>query len=816
MNEVPNDGDVLNNKVEEEITQQQEDSTPPVDNSNENNNTLPVISVTRATIPNELDLLSRRVMSQTYDSAFTLDFSAYDKLNGLNVQNLNIYKNKSHILHDITCFFPSGQLTAIVGPSGCGKTTFLDVLSQRVKLRGKGNSGSITFKGKKLNKKLFQKSGGYVYQEDILLTTDTIHECLLESALLKTKFGPKGFLQNYREKKERVEQLENDMGLSQAKNVKIGDTLNKAASGGQKRRVSISIQLLNNPEILLLDEYSSGLDSYNSLLIGKALRKLAHEQGKTIISTIHQPSSELFALFDNVLVLAFGKIIYFGPIKCLKEFLLSVGFPLPKNTNPCDWLINIISNPHIELASKRPVVRPIISESSSPISTSSDSNPTPSSTAFDNNLAVPSPTTKKLNASNSLLDIKSKLNLLQGSDKEKHLSIGFLGKEKEDLEQRIETIVSYYSTHYTEKHVFLPSDHRKDSTAPSEGTSTTTPIASKKKKNYFKKFVYFMYNTIVKLLILMFRFIRTTWRDPLIFWSEFVQVLFSGVFAGLLYFQLKNDQQGIIDRISAFYFLLSTASYIPAESVVSVFPHQRSLFIREREANLYGTLLYYVAYSIVHTITEMLFPTIMLLGAYWITGFTNSPEAFFLQLIILIIVQWLCESIGLLAGALLRSVDMGNLIVGVILIVWFCFSGYLIRSEQVGPWFYPLAYTSIFRYSLHAMAQCEFENLKFTCPMINNVRNNVPLLCNFKNETYFNVTSNYQVPLNNYTTEICNSLDWNRTLDIITPTVCISDGKAALSYYFPNFPLWGNFVVLLGMLVVYRILIYLALRFKRW
>ena len=100
------------------------------------------------------------------------------------LENIGFKRKKKQILSDISCTIPSGQLTMIIGGSGGGKSSLLDIISKRVR---KGCSGTITFKGQPLTKKLFHKQGGYVYQDDILLSTDTIHEILLESSLLKYK-----------------------------------------------------------------------------------------------------------------------------------------------------------------------------------------------------------------------------------------------------------------------------------------------------------------------------------------------------------------------------------------------------------------------------------------------------------------------------------------------------------------------------------------------------------------------------------------------------------------------------------------------------
>ncbi|KAL9652984.1 hypothetical protein ABK040_015499 [Willaertia magna] len=757
---------------------------------------------------------------------------------GVFVKNVTYQVKKNKILDDITCFFPQGEVTAILGPSGCGKSTLLDIISQRISINNSDSSGMVSYSGKILTKQRFQQIGGYVYQEDILLSTDTVHECLLEASLLKSNYGNKSFYQVYKERKERVKVLKQEMGLTVCENVRIGDSGQKAASGGQKRRVSISIQLINDPQILLLDEITTGLDSFSSYQIGKILRSLAHDKKKTIISTIHQPSSELFALFDNVLVLHSGKLVFFGPVKALKEYMTAINYPIPDSTNPADWLLNIISNPYLTTSeeeedgysssedeavshySQHDTNSIVLTENNSPSSyiyniNNNNNNNFESSGIINKALPViPNIST------NNYLKRDSIVPMINQTSKEITMTAAG-GDETQVIMNRIEHLADFYRKNYTEKERFLPSMSapiRKESTY-TPGTLSGGYQSQSKLKLACTRFYNYFYTFCAKTLILMFRFLRTTWRDPLIFYSEMAQAIIIGLFTGLLYFRLGLDQQGIQDRLAAFFFLLTAASYIPTTSVISVFPLQRALFTREREANLYGPLLYYLAYSIVHMLIEMIFPLIMLLCAYWLIGFDNMADKFFIQLVIFVLIQLLSESLGLLVGALSRSVDFANIVVGVIITIWYCFSGYLIRNDQIGYWFYPFAVTSIFRYSLHAMSQAEFSGQTFSCPSVSKVLDvyNVTTLCNFKNETYLTLPdTNMDVRLNNYTNDICNSIDWNRTMNAISPSVCLTNGDDILKYYFPNFPLYGNILILILMLILYRIAIYLALRFKRW
>ena len=144
-------------------------------------------------------------------------------------------------------------------------------------------------------------------QEDILTWTLTVQEAVYYSAQLQLPNSmPKV------EKKERAERTIREMGLQDSVNTRIGGWGSKGLSGGQKRRVSICMEMLTRPKLLFLDEPTSGLDSAASYYIMSRIVKLAQQDGMTVIASIHQPSSEVFDLFHNLCLLSLGRTVYFG------------------------------------------------------------------------------------------------------------------------------------------------------------------------------------------------------------------------------------------------------------------------------------------------------------------------------------------------------------------------------------------------------------------------------------------------------------------------------------------------------------------------
>lgn len=151
-------------------------------------------------------------------------------------------------------------------------------------------------------------------QDDTLTWTLTVREAVFYSAQLQL---PKSM--SISEKKERSETTIREMGLQDSMDTRIGGWGSKGLSGGQKRRVSICIEILTRPKLLFLDEPTSGLDSAASYFVMRRIVDLAQQNGMTIIASIHQPSSEVFELFPNLCLLSSGRTIYFGPSHCANE-----------------------------------------------------------------------------------------------------------------------------------------------------------------------------------------------------------------------------------------------------------------------------------------------------------------------------------------------------------------------------------------------------------------------------------------------------------------------------------------------------------------
>eukprot|EP00762_Andalucia_godoyi_P002630 ANDGO_03310.mRNA.1 ABC transporter G family member 7 len=282
------------------------------------------------------------------------------------------------LLNDVSCELPSGSVSVVLGASGAGKTTLLNVLLGKInptegtiKLRGSAEQGTLEIKS---------LSGipdvGFVPQDDIMLPSLTVRETLLHSARMRLPRGTPAA-----QVEEVVATVLAILGLVDVANSIVGsssgahgnvvltglpakggvDAESRAdgqnssqmplqsgqkISGGQRKRVSIGMELVAKPRLLFLDEPTTGLDASTSIELMKYLHSIAHDTGVTVVAVLHQPRLEIIRTYtDNIVVLAKGgNLVYYGPFSSIvRWFEVQCGYIRSQFTNPADWVLDIIN-----------------------------------------------------------------------------------------------------------------------------------------------------------------------------------------------------------------------------------------------------------------------------------------------------------------------------------------------------------------------------------------------------------------------------------------------------------------------------------------
>ncbi|CAD8121024.1 unnamed protein product [Paramecium sonneborni] len=250
------------------------------------------------------------------------------------------------ILNSLSGLCYPGQVTAILGASGAGKTSLLNILAKRIcRQNNISLQGEIQANGQPYNSDQFAQFSSYVMQNDVLFGTLTVRETFEFVANLKYA--------DPQQKAEKVDYAIKTLKLERCQNTLIGNALIKGISGGERKRTSIGVELVSDPYCIMLDEPTSGLDSFTAFVIINLLKKLAHSSDRTIVFTIHQPSADIYMLFDQVMLLVHGKFIYQGKRDKMVEYFKSIGFDCPAHSNPLDYLMSImhhedLNHPHYQ------------------------------------------------------------------------------------------------------------------------------------------------------------------------------------------------------------------------------------------------------------------------------------------------------------------------------------------------------------------------------------------------------------------------------------------------------------------------------------
>lgn len=219
---------------------------------------------------------------------------------------------KKPVINNLSSSIKSNKLTAIIGPSGSGKTTLIKILSGRFTNKYKG---TVYYNNQTVSKKEMLKESVFVHQDDILLPFLTVNETI-------------SFYESLRNRKSSK-----NIELEHIMNNYVGTSLN-GISAGERKRLSILIAMIDNANLIFLDEPTSGLDSLNA----HKMIQVFKEMTGTRICVLHQPSAEMFFLFDEIIVLNHGNIVYQDAPNNIFQWFSQMGIECPKYFNPSDFI----------------------------------------------------------------------------------------------------------------------------------------------------------------------------------------------------------------------------------------------------------------------------------------------------------------------------------------------------------------------------------------------------------------------------------------------------------------------------------------------
>ncbi|KAK3987774.1 hypothetical protein QBC44DRAFT_330918 [Cladorrhinum sp. PSN332] len=648
-------------------------------------------------------------------------------------QDVNYNLNGKQILSGIQGMAHPGEITAIMGASGAGKTTFLDILARKNK-RGQV-SGDFYVNGEKVSDIDYKNATGFVDQEDTMLPTLTVHETILTSALLRL---PRDM--GRAAKEQRVVEVEKQLGIHHIRDSLIGSEEGKGRgiSGGEKRRVSIACELVTSPSILFLDEPTSGLDAYNAYNVIECLVTLAKTYKRTVIFTIHQPRSNIVALFDRLILLARGKTVYSGPLHQCQDYFDHIGYSCPPGFNIADYLVdltmhagNITSFDDGTLSTDGASVGP--SSTRAVKSIASISGSVGEDSTVDSSSSRPKSKRRDSVRTRQERELYTRrrqaVDTAASSDAGDEVGAYKLQKQSPGLppngSDEHDDLLPPASTgtdldllvHAYEQSDIAGNTHDEIQQAVEAATATNGQNANGyttegpninlgamgrgyTRIGYWRQFA-----------LLSQRTWRNLYRNPMLMLTHYAIAILLAVFAGYLFYGLTMDIAGFQNRLGLFFFILALFGFSTLTSL-SVFSQERLLFVRERANGYYSPVTYFAAKVLFDIIPLRIIPPI-LLGAivYPMTGLVPEGDKFLVFMLVLVLFNFAAAGICLFIGIVCKDGGVANLIGSLVMLFSLLFAGLLLNHNAIPPSALWLQWLSIFHYGFEALIVNEVTHL---------------------------------------------------------------------------------------------------------
>lgn len=579
-------------------------------------------------------------------------------------------KNPKLILKSVSGRLKSGELTAIMGPSGAGKSTLLNILTG---YKTSGMEGSITINGTERDLSQFAKLSAYIMQDNQLHGNLSVEEAMNVATALKL-----GNQVDKQEKIKVIQEILETLGLQE--HVK---TMTANLSGGQKKRLSIALELVNNPPIMFFDEPTSGLDSSSCFQCISLLKCLARG-GRTIICTIHQPSARLFEMFDHLYTLAEGQCVYQGSTTQLVPFMATLGLKCPSYHNPASFIIEVSCGEYGDYVKK------LVQAIQNGKSDIQSGRPYPNPETLNNAEA-----TKKLNSSAPLAIAES--SDINGSKSVLPYTTNDISKEDPNSFPPADGVVIPIEP--------LTMDSEK------AGVNSVLIDGSfpKSQKRYGTSELNQFWIVLKRTLL----FSRRDWT--LMYLRLFAHILV-GVLIGALYYDIGNDGAKVLSNLGFLFFNMLFLMYTSMTITILSFPLEMPVLIKENFNRWYSLRSYYMAI----TVSDIPFQTVfcvMYVGiVYYLTS--QPPELFRFAMFLsaCLLISFVAQSVGLVVGAAM-NIQNGVFLAPVMSVPFLLFSGFFVSFDAIPIYLRWITYLSYIRYGFEgtALATYSFGREKLKC-----------------------------------------------------------------------------------------------------
>lgn len=666
-------------------------------------------------------------------------------------ENVSYNLKGKQILSGVQGVAHPGEIFAIMGASGAGKTTFLDILARKNK-RGIVE-GNFYVNGEKVTDTEYKNVVGFVDQEDTMLPTLTVHETIMTSALLRL---PRDM--GRAAKEQRVYEVEKQLGISAIKDSLIGseEGNGRGISGGEKRRVGIACELVTSPSILFLDEPTSGLDAFNAFNVIECLVTLAKTYRRTVIFTIHQPRSNIVALFDRLLLLAKGKTVFSGEFGQCQEYFDHIGYSCPPGFNIADYLVDLtmhVGGPRTPIDEGIPGLENRATGSAGPSSTRAVKSIASISGGSIEDGIVGSPGGSVRRPKAKRRDsVKAKQERELYTRRKRGLETPASQPEEPPLDptaaQQQWLRLSKQQPGQTPQQNL---DDPDDLPPPAPGTGTDldiliqayaqSDIAGNIHDNIQSALTgaqtangvtnghaqengsassgamgrgYARVGYLRQFAILSRRTWRNLYRNPMLMLTHYAIAILLAVLSGFLFYGLTDDIPGFQNRLGLFFFILALFGFSTLSSL-NVFATERLVFVRERANGYYAPVTYFVAKVVFDIVPLRIIPPIIMGSIlYPMTGLIADAPHFFKFILVLVLFNLAAAAICLFIGIVCKNQGVASLIGSLVMLFSLLFAGLLLNHDAIPKSMLWLQSLSIFHYGFESLIVNEVTYLTLT------------------------------------------------------------------------------------------------------
>lgn len=579
-----------------------------------------------------------------------------------------VENGKKVLLPGITGHAVSGKVTLLLGTSGAGKTTLLDVCAFR-KTGGSRTemSGEVRINGKLVDATELARRSAYCEQNDMHARGATVYEAVLFAAKLRLR---KKNSSSLAQKKEKVLAILDLLGLSAYANMQV-----RSLGSGELKLLTMALEVVTEPEVLFLDEPTSGISSNSALKVAQALRNIADAGDTAVICTLHQPSKEVFRMFDQVLLLQKGgRTVYFGDIgseaQTLRNYFEKHGAtPMLPQENPSAWMLDIISDEAMDwheqwLKSDERKMR------------------------LDETLAFARLSMRKETQQSCTVNVNQ--NVCQDLSFNASSSFSVSG-----------AVLNLGNGNVNIADVNLSSGAEQDTQLCPDRTPSSNPIPADR------------VSLFTQIRVVLHRQFQLYWRMPEYNGTRIALSLVMGALLGVLFFrEIGTDQQGFSTAFAAL-FLTFIPVFLFTLSVIPTSMTGRDAFYREVSSGTFKPIAYHIAVCLVEVPYTLISSSIFGVVCYFMIGL--DPAAFGYFLLAISLVTLLGVMFGLMLSAISPTAQTATVVGNAIMSLFMLLSGFLIRKPQMPSWWRWTTWVNPLHYYLSGAIFNQFDGKMFSC-----------------------------------------------------------------------------------------------------